>query len=347
MASIMPSGGVDTFTGSNGASFNSTNWVTSLVNGTGSATIQNNAGRIRTGTVAGQRISVRINTSPRRDAEFLFDWTIPSNATAYPRVLMRCLDSALDTKSAYYFTLETNRMEAGIYDASYVGTAISTKAYTGRTAGQVIRTRIAIFGTEAKARSWLASSTEPTTWDIELTSLSNTSNGYFGITQATNDGGAIDLVIDNANLFDEIVSSLKKTNHASSITPQGSLTKALGRRFPASIAPTGTTSVRRVVVRKFSGTITGTTILNDQAGKALYGSTTATGRYRHRAGKWLRSTLAPMGTLRRIPVHRGAGSVAPVGRLDVHSVGRVFGRPGIVVMRVYKAGDVRGRVRRG
>ena len=151
MASIMPSGGVDTFTGSNGASFNSTNWVVSLVNGTGAATIQNNAGRIRTGTVAGQRISVRINTSPRRDAEFLFDWTIPSNVTAYPRVLMRCLDMALDTKSAYYFSLETNRMEAGMYNASYVDTTIWTKEYTGRTPGQVIRTRIAIFGTQAKA----------------------------------------------------------------------------------------------------------------------------------------------------------------------------------------------------
>ena len=347
MASIMPSGGVDTFTGSNGASFNSTNWVTSLANGTGAATIQNNAGRIRTGTVAGQRISVRVNTAARRDAEFLFDWTIPSNVSAYPRVLMRCLDMALDTKSAYYFSLETNRMEAGIYNASYVGTAISTKVYTGRTPGQVIRTRIAIFGTEAKARSWLASSTEPTTWDIELTSLSNTSNGYFGITQATNDGGAIDLVIDNANLFDEIVSSQKKTNHASSITPYASFTKRLSRGFSASIAPTGTTSVRRVVVRKFTGSVVATTIFNDQAGKALYGSVLAAGAYRHRVGKWLRSTLAPMGTLRRIPVRRGAGSVTPVGRLEVYSVGRVFGRPGIVVMRVYKAGDVRGRVRRG
>ena len=347
MASIMPSGGVDTFTGSNGAPFNSTNWVTSLANGTGAATIQNNAGRIRTGTVAGQRISVRINTPPRRDAEFLFDWTIPSNATAYPRVLMRCLDTALDTRSAYYFTLETNRMEAGMYSASYVGSTIWTKAYTGRTPGQVIRTRIAIFGTEAKARSWLASSTEPTTWDIELTSLSNTGNGYFGITQATNDGGAIDLVIDNANLFDEIVSSQKKTNHASSITPYASFTKRLSRGFSASIRPTGVTTVRRVVVRKFSGSVVATTILNDQAGKALYGSVQAAGAYRHRVGKWLRSALAPTGTLRRIPVHRGAGSVTPVGHLDVHSVGRVFGRPGIVVMRVYKAGDVRGRVRRG
>ncbi len=224
MASLLASP-PETFTGSDNATPNTANTVVGLAENGGTWQIGSNRGRLRTGATQYNRTSSRVVVAARQDMELLFDWVIPATGTMFTSVYMRHSTTALDGASAYYFTLETNQMEVGRIQ-SYSGTTITTKTYSGRVAGTVMRTRIAVFGSSLKARTWVASGTEDTgTWDVVATDTLITAAGYFGWTNSSASAGAKDLFVDNVDAFDTETPTQKAILVGGMITPFGLLIK--------------------------------------------------------------------------------------------------------------------------
>jgi hypothetical protein len=350
---IMPTGAVDTFTGSNGAAWNSTNWATALNQGSGGGvTIQGNQGRIATGTTSGNRTSVRLLTAARLDAEVLFDWVVPTALSQFAAIWFRT-PSAVDTAYGYYFTLEPNDMGVGwaVSTNPYIGTDIATFTH-GFTAGQVVRTRIAVFGGTGtktlKARSWLASGTEDTsTWQISTTDTHtiNTAN-FIGLTTSAGSAGSKQFFIDNFSAYDTETPSQKTIAVAGSITASGALIKVIPKTFAGSVTASGALLIKRVVVRAFAGSIAPTGALIKVPVKTLAGSLTPVGTFAKTGQKVLGGSIAPIGTFTKFSRKKFAGSITPVGNVVMNFIGRVFGVPGIVVVSVRKAGELRARFRR-
>jgi hypothetical protein len=354
MTDIMPNGGVpDTFTGSNGAAWNATNWAIALNQGSGgSVTIQGNQGRITTGTVAFNRTSVRLLTAARLDQEVVFDWVVPVALSEFPYLYLRS-PSAVDTASGYYFSLGANDMTCGYGETTNTYNGVDIVTYThGFVAGQVVRTRVAVFGGTGtktlKARTWLASGTEDTsTWQISATDTHTVNTaGFVGITTSSGSTGSKNFFIDNFDAFDVETPSQKTISVGGSITATGTLTKKVPKLFTGSITPTGALTKMRVVVRLFTGSITATGTFIKVPRKAFAGSITTTGLLVKVPHKAFSGSITAAGTLKRRTNKIFSGTITAVGSLTLTSLGRVFGAPGIVVVTIRKAGELRARFRR-
>lgn len=353
MALINPTGAVDTFTGSNGAAWNSTNWATALNQGSGGGvTIQGNQGRVATGTTSGNRTSVRFLAAARLDTEVLFDWVVPAAFDQFPAIWFRT-PSAVDTAYGFYFTLTAGDMSVGyaLQSSPYNGIDIATFTH-GFTAGQVVRTRIAVFGGTGtktlKARTWLASGSENTsTWQINTTSNQaiNTAN-FIGLTTSSGGSGSRNFFIDNFSAYDTETPSQKTISVSGSSTPVGTLIKSMPKLFSGSSTPSGPFTKTRTVVRNFAGSSTSTGAFIKTPVKMLAGSSTAVGTYLKQARKVLAGSSTPVGTYLKFARKRFSGTVTPVGSLVINALGRVFGVPGIVVMKIRKSGELRTRFRR-
>lgn len=344
MTNVMPSGAVDTFTGANGTSVAGTNWVISKNDGTGAATIQSNACRIRTGTTSGNRTSIRVNMADRADTEIDFIWTVPTAGTEYPYAYLRA-DTLIDTNNGYYFSLEAGDMIAGV-SSGYSGTDLQTYTH-GFTAGQVVHTRIAVFGNRCRARTWLQSNSEPTsTWQIDFTD-STWTTGRIGVTTVSASAGAKDLIIDSFNATDTLTPSAATLLATGGITPAGVLLKSPAKKFTGAITPTGALTKIRVVTRVFTGAITPAGALAKSAVKRLAGTIAPTGTMRKVVPKTFTGSITPAATIRKTPVKKFAGAITPSGAAVMMFVGRIFGRPGLAVMRLVENGTVRIRHRRG
>lgn len=347
MASILAAP-PETFTGTNGATPNTANTIVALNQGSGgSYTIQSNQGRLTTGTTQFNRTSARLVLTARADTEVLFDWVIPTVGESFPAFWMRHSTNAIDTAAGYYFTLERDQMIVG-RAAAYSGTDIITKTYSGRTVGQVMRTRIAVFGNTLKARTWLASGTEDTgTWDISTSDTAVTAAGYYGFTISSASAGSKNLLVDNVNAFDSETPSQKAIAVGGTLTPGGTLMKQVPKFFTGSITPAGATLVRRIVVRIFTGSITATGAFAKRGNKLLAGAISTTGAFVKVPRKFLSGTITPAATLMRRVGKRFSGSITAAGSVLAVNAGRAFGVPGIVVMTIKKAGAVRARIRKG
>ena len=351
--SLMPSGGVQTFTGTDGTQWikpGTVDFVDGIDQDVGWGYYNNNQGRMQSGTTAGYRFSARLDIAARADIELLFDWVIPSGgeASGYPRVLLRG-GSELDTITSYFLTLERTQMEDGRYNASYSGTTITTKSYSGRNAGDIVRTRIAIFGNKIKARSWPSSNTEDvSTWDIDITDSTVSAAGYFGITMAGSTSGTKYFSIDNFNAFDSETPSQKTTTQSGSTTPSGILIKTVPKRPGGSLTSSGVLSIRRVVLRTFSGSVSVGGALNGKSGqKNMGGSVAPVGTLRKVARKRVGGSIGISATIDRRLWKRLFGQIATTTHRELENKGRVSGKPGIVIMWINKAGESRARVRKG
>jgi len=345
-ATIMPTGLVETFTGTNGVSVAGTNFSVTKSDNGGTATIQSNACRIRTGATAGNRTSIRLNGATRADAEIDFVWTVPASGTSqYPTAWMRT-GSLVDTQNGYYFTLEPNDMVFGKSNASYVRTDLVTYTH-GFTAGQVVHSRIAVFGNTQRARTWLESTAEPTSvWQITAADTAQPSAGYIGISNVSGTSGAKDLIVDTFYGTDTITPSQAFLLAGGSIAATGSLNKSLLRVFTGSITAAGSLTQLKVVTRLFSGSITAAGTLRKAFPRIFTGSVTAAGTMRKVAAKRLAGTVTPAATIRRSALKRLAGSITAAGTGVPLFVGRIFGRPGLVVVRLVQRAEVRIRHRK-
>jgi hypothetical protein len=345
MANIMPSGSANNFTGTNGTSVAGTDFTVPKADNGGAATIQSNACRIRTGASVGNRTSIKMNIATRADAEVDFVWTVPNGTpTQFPYFYMRS-GTFMDTASGYFFSLDQNDMNAGSA-VSYSGSNIQTYSH-GFTAGQVVHSRFAIFGNRVRARTWLESLSEPTSvWQIDFTDSTHTT-GFIGVTTVCGSAGARDLVIDNFNATDTITPSQATLLATGSITASGSLGRSAFKRFAGSITAAGTLIRLKVVARVFTGSITAAGTMRKAFIRTFSGSITAAGSVRRSALKRFAGSVTPAATIRRQAAKRLSGSITPAGSGTPTFIGRIFGRPGIVVISLIQRAEVRIRHRKG
>jgi hypothetical protein len=349
----MPSGAVETFTGSNNAAPNATNWTLAESQGTGGGmSIQGNQLRIRTGTTSGNRSSVRLLTASRTDGEYLFDWVVPTQFSEFSAFWARS-PTAGDTASGIYVSLVVGDMTVGYAETTNPYNGFDLTTYThGFTAGQIVRTRVAVFTvsghTTVKARSWLASGTENTSaWQINITDTHTTGSGYAVWTTSSGSTGSKDFFIDNVDAWDTETPSQATLFAAGGITPVGVAVKTAQKSFAGSITPAGALAKMRVVVRNFAGSITPTGVLVKIMPKAFGGGITPVGSMTKRVPKVFAGSVTPTATLLRQARRKFSGSITPVGAFTQMNLGRVFGRPGVVVMNFLQSATVTIRHRRG
>ena len=346
MASIMPSGSTETFTGSNGTSVAGTNFTVPKADNGGGATIQSNACRLRTGTSVGNRTSIKLNIATRADAEVDFVWTVPSGSpTQFPYFYIRS-GTFMDTASGYYFSLDQNDMDAGS-SVGYSGTNIQTATH-GFTAGQVVHSRFAVFGNRIRARTWLESDSEPTSvWQIDFTDSTHTT-GFIGVTTVCGQAGARDLVVDSFRATDTLTPSQATLSAGGSIAAAGDMRKNVTKGpFTGSVTAAGTLTRLKVVARVFTGSITAAGTLRKGFARTFSGSITTTGALLKVPARKFAGSVTAAATLRRSAMKRLSGSITPAGTGVPLFVGRIFGRPGIVVIRLVQRAEVRIRHRKG
>lgn len=342
----MPSGALDTFSGSNGSALGS-NWVTALNEGSGGgATQQSGNARLRTGTTLGNRISVRLNIAARSDAEVIFNWAIPTAGATYGAVWFRA-NSAIDTGTGYGISLEANDMYLSRSPGGYAVVNVAQHTH-GLPAGTNVKSRVAVFGNRIRARTWRSSDPEPTNvWQIDYTDSSPLAAGSIGMTNASGLSGSRDFNFDNFGAFDTITPSQATATGSGAVVPGGELGKVVLKVFGGSTAPAGSLSRTRVVLRTFTGSTTPTGVARRALTRVFAGAVTPAGALRKVPAKRLVASTTPAGTFRKVTIKRLSGSAPAQGALTTTFVGRIFGRPGLAIITVVQEGVVRIRHRKG
>lgn len=180
----------DTFTGSNGAAWNSTIWNMTGVSSPSTATIQSNAGQMTSGPGTGYDVLANAHTNATvADVEALVTIT-PGNADEqYGVIAVRCNGSWNGSHPDTGYGIDFN-FAAGQYDTfkSVSSTDTVLAITTGFTASTPVRCRIRVVGTTFQTKVWLASGSEPTAWDQTFTDSSVAGAGSVALT--ANDGAA-------------------------------------------------------------------------------------------------------------------------------------------------------------
>jgi hypothetical protein len=349
MTSLMPVSGVDTFTGTNGTSLVNTNWVMPTNQGSGGSwQIQGNQGRLRTGTTAFNRSSVRVNRASTADAEAVFEWVVPAAGTMFPAFYARA-GTAVDGDGGYYFLFNhgSGQINMGKWVPNYNSVPLSDISYTF-TPGVLMKMRIAIFGSRIRMRLWPQANPEVTsTWDMDFTdSGTQPTTGNWGFTNASASAGSKDFFVDNFDLQDTVTPTQATITVGGSMTPTGALRKTVIKTFTASMTPTGVMTKMKVITRLFTGSTTPTGALRKMTIKTFTGSTTPSGALRKMTMKNFAGSITPAGSVRKMIAKRFVGSVTPTGTMLRQQFGRIFGRPGIIVTTFRVVGEVRARIRR-
>ena len=167
----------------NGAAWPSP-WVTSRLPTGGSATVQNGRGRLTSGNTMGNYnssdgIAVRHSTlAANVEATFLLNRGSDSQAM----FVARCDQPNLDPQNGIRILFSGGSFSASQIDNwTYTSLASVTRA---TDSGTDYRLRLRINGSTVQARAWAATATEPTSWDINVTTT-QTAAGYFGLVCGT------------------------------------------------------------------------------------------------------------------------------------------------------------------
>lgn len=342
MTRLTPAGVTETFSGTEGSAWDPVNWVQTLNEGSGGGlTVQSGQGQMLTGIIAGNRIAARVNFTARADAEAVFSWVVPT--VGNPRFWFRAA-SNIDGSTGYYIFLKPNSMDFGVSTATNPTVLVT---YThGFAGGTLVRTRVAMFGNRFRARTWLASGTEPTlTWQMDTTNSAITAAGAWGFNDFGSSNGSKNLLIDDFDIFDTL--SPRALTALGSIAPAGALRRGVGKKFSGSVTPVGTSTVIRVILKNFSGSITATGTLFKGIGRRFSGSITPAGTMNKGVGKRFSGSITPAAFFKKKIKRTFGGSITPTGTLVAMNVGRIFGKPGLAVMKILKRAEVSIRHRKG
>ena len=132
-----------------------------------------------------------------------------------------------------------------------------------------------------------------------------------------------------------------------SITPAGALTKTATKNFVGSITPAGAFAKIKVVTAFFSGAITPAGAITRSALKNFGGTLTPAGAFAKKVSKIFTGAITPAGSLIKRFNKKFTGSLTPSGAVSTTFLGRVFGKPGIVVMSMLRSSMISIRHRRG
>lgn len=159
----------------------------------GTASVASSTGTQGRVTVPSVNTSHNIrSTRTERDTDILFDTSVAAVALGQPipvGVVVR--PSGTGTYRLYCHLNYGLLGQLGLQVSRYYGspstfTALSavTSAVT-YSAGTLIRCRVQVFGPQVRMRAWLASGTEPGTWDIDITQTSSIVTGWNAALSAT------------------------------------------------------------------------------------------------------------------------------------------------------------------
>jgi len=303
--------------------------------------------RLRTGTAINNRISVRLTGVSVADGELVFTHTLVN--TSYPYVILRG-GSNLDSGNGYLFTLEAADMTLTRH-VSYAGPDLVTITH-GFTLGQTVKTRVSIFGQVIRARTWLATDSEPTSaWQITYTDPTGSGGisaaGMMGWTTAAASAGAKDWFIDDVDAKDTLTPTQATLLATASITPSAALVKTMPKIFAAGVSPAGALATMRVVVRLFTAGVSPAGALVKALPRTFASSISPSAVMVKQDLKAFASLIIPVAALNKSPAKKFTGEVSPSGSAVALFVGRIFGRPGIVVMSLITRSEVRIRHRKG
>lgn len=331
------------FTGSNGSAWSSGRWTQSISNGSGAAaTLQNGRGRLRPGNGAFTgEIGMRSNVSSA-DVDFLGYATYDSTNTPYLGVTIRAdsggtLSTGYQLRMPVGLTLQVWRLDTNVELDNDSGVTYS--------AGVTYGVRFRIIGNNIKIRTWNASGSEPSTWQIDITNSAISTSGPIVLNSlsTTATGGFMEW--DNITITDG--STLVQRTYTGSLTPAGALRKLITKNpFTASITTSGLLNRLKVTLRVFTGSTGVVGVMLRGVNKRLTGSTTLTGSLEKIPQRRFVGSVVTSGAFRKAAIRVISGSIATAGTLTLTALGRIFGRPGIITATARKAGDVLLRIRR-
>lgn len=326
---------------------NPTNWTLALNDGTGGGfQIVNNQGRIRSGNVAINRTSVRLNGVIVADADVVFDWVVNPSGS-YSHLMMRS-SAPIDTGTGYQILLGATDMYLSrrVTYSNYLDLVTYTHGFT---VGQAVRTRMAIFGQRIRVRTWLQSNPEPTSvWQIDTTDTGGVSAaGYIGWTIMASTAGSKDFFIDNVDAKTTLTPQQATIIAGGTILTVGTLRKLPTKSFAGTVSSSGAFTKIRAVVRLLAGTVVPTGALRRTPNKTLVGVLAPTATTVKQVNKKLAGSVASSATFRRAFIKRLTGNITPAGASTVTLIGRIFGSPGQAVVRLITDAAVRIRHRSG
>ena len=169
-----------TFTGANGAA-----WPSPFVNSTtwakGVASIQNNAGEMKSGAIGGYnwQDQCRVNYQGATPANVEVVYTMTrTNTDCFPSLVMRNAGDSGDSEAKRMEIKQdggtVNIQESGNNDLSSIGTVAFDPG------ANPFRVRCQVNGMAFKIKLWLASAAEPSAWSRELTLTKVGTTGSFG-----------------------------------------------------------------------------------------------------------------------------------------------------------------------
>ena len=190
---------VEQFTGTDGATVDSSRWAIERATTGASATIQSNRGRWNAGSVVNYQgaISVIYNGADLVDAEWLTA-TFKFNGSQDGQIeaWARC-DDATNPGRGYYLRLQRSGTIALYRANAFTYTSIASSSFSFTT-GTDYKFRFRVVGTTVQAKVWLASGSEPGSWTMSVTDTVVTAAGQAVIN--VQGGGDAGMSVD----FDDI-----------------------------------------------------------------------------------------------------------------------------------------------
>jgi hypothetical protein len=339
----------DAFTGSNGASWNASNWTASSIstlNTAGAtATIQGNRGRLFTGSVAsyGGKVARRYAGTNQADLEMsgkiIFNDAIDGQFQCWIRASTSAIDG---TGYAFTVTVGSSDNVTIIRANSYSYTTIGTASVT-ISQGSEYNWKHYCVGNTHKAKVWTGS--EPA-YNVDVSDSVVTAAGYAYVIAVGGGSAGFDVDIDDVSLTDGTGGAA--ATYTGSVTATGTIHKIVTKNpFTGSITASSTWSYIKIVERLFTSSVTATGALVKGVVKSFAGFSTAESTMTKQAQKRFAGSITGTGFFQKNFIRVFTGTITAVGASTITFVGRVFGRPGRVKTTVTKAGEVRMRIRRG
>lgn len=332
----------DNFTGTNGAAWSGTYWTTAKRSGASASTIDTNRGKqalSTSGNYTDYETQRHLNGNVQDGMlEGTINW--PTDNEQFNQIWFRG-ESALQN-NGYFFSIEPSYNNIRFYKrVGGTQTALGSNTAFTLAAGTTYNWKVEWTGSTLRAKVWTGS--EPGAWTVSITDTSFTAAGHSGL---GTDGG---LAATAYTVFWDDVTLTTPTptlTATGSITATGALIRNALKRYTGSITPAGVYSALKVVQKVFTASITGAGVFIKRANKAFTGSVTAIGFLIKRLSRWFTASITPTGFYRNAFVRFFTGSITTAGAFTKVSLGRVFGRPGIITTVARKAGEVTMRIRR-
>lgn len=343
----------DAFTGSNGASWNATNWTTSGVSSLNTAgssnTIQTNRGRQNAGSATGYtgRSAIRYAGTNRADLEMSGKITFNTAVDGHFECWIRADTSAIDGTG---YILQMNTGTTGTVSLVRANSySYTTLASVNKTISQSTEYgwKHYCVGNSHKVKVWATSGAEPGSYDITQTDSTVTAAGYCYVIAIGGGSASYTHDLDDVTLTDGTGGAA--ATYTGSVTATGAFARTTVTKnpFTGSCTPSGTWSYIKVVQRLFTSSITAVGAFVKGATKSFSGSSTAAGTVTKQARKSFSGSITSSGFFQKSFIRVFTGTITAVGVATITFIGRIFGRPGRVKTAIMKAGEVRMRIRRG